>query len=102
MFLTQTDHITCIHEPFCDAYHFGPERLSERFEDEQARIESGYIESTYKTVLDNIQKAHVAVSYAQPRGSPIANSPLGLCGSTHRAENGRRGNAHLSRTWRRV
>jgi hypothetical protein len=63
MFLTQTDRITCIHEPFCDAYHFGPERLSERFEDERVRIESGFSQSTYKIVLDNIQKAHVEVSH---------------------------------------
>lgn len=58
MFLTQVDRITCIHEPFCDAYHFGPERLSERFEDEKARVESGYSLSTYQTVLDNIQAVH--------------------------------------------
>jgi hypothetical protein len=62
MFFTQADQIICVHEPFCDAYHFGPERLSERFEDEKVRVESGYSQSTYQTVLDNIQAAHTAVS----------------------------------------
>jgi len=61
MFLTQKNEITCIHEPFCDAYHFGPERLSERFQDEKVRLESGLSDITYKMVLDNIENARVEV-----------------------------------------
>ncbi|KAI0130310.1 hypothetical protein BJ170DRAFT_619630 [Xylariales sp. AK1849] len=82
MFLNQVNQITCIHEPFCDAYHFGPERLSERFEDENARIESGYSQSTYQTVLDNIDAAHtaekrtfikdMAKSLMPPLGKPVS------------------------------
>ncbi|KAK8033732.1 hypothetical protein PG991_003130 [Apiospora marii] len=83
MFLTQADQIECIHEPFCDAYHFGPERLSERFEDEGVRAESGYSQSTYQTVLDNIQAAStqgkrtfikdMAKSLMPPLGKPVAD-----------------------------
>jgi hypothetical protein len=61
MFLNQPNQISCVHEPFCDAYHFGPERLSERFEDAKVREESGYSQSTYLTVLNNIQDAQEEV-----------------------------------------
>jgi hypothetical protein len=61
MFLTQHNEINCIHEPFCDAYHYGPERLSERFNDEKVRKESKFSQTTYRMVLDNIQKAHIEV-----------------------------------------
>ncbi|KAK6839260.1 hypothetical protein PG987_005126 [Apiospora arundinis] len=83
MFLTQADKIECIHEPFCDAYHFGPERLSERFEDENVRAASGYSQSTYQTVLDNIEAAStqgkrtfikdMAKSLIPPLGKPVAD-----------------------------
>lgn len=55
--MTRRDTIQCIHEPFGDAFYYGPERLSERFaQDEQARLDSGFSESTYKTVLDRIER----------------------------------------------
>lgn len=55
MFLTRPDDFACIHEPFCDAYHFGPERLSERYTEEQVLQEaSSYENSTYGAVLENI------------------------------------------------
>ncbi|KAJ5126635.1 hypothetical protein N7448_007414 [Penicillium atrosanguineum] len=57
VFMTQRATIQCIHEPFGDAFYYGPERLSERFEDdEQARVESGFSQSTYLTVLERIQR----------------------------------------------
>lgn len=47
--------LKCIHEPFGDAFYYGPERLSSRFEnDEIGRIESGFSKSTFQTVLDRI------------------------------------------------
>jgi hypothetical protein len=50
--MTRTDILSCVHEPFGDAFYFGPERLSTRYEnDEEAREESGFAESTYKTVV---------------------------------------------------
>jgi hypothetical protein len=48
-------NLTCIHEPFGDAFYFGPERLGTRYEnDEKARQESGFADSTYQTILDRI------------------------------------------------
>lgn len=57
VFMTQRSTIQCIHEPFGDAFYYGPERLSDRFEDdEQARLDSGFSESTYLTVLERIER----------------------------------------------
>jgi hypothetical protein len=53
--MTRRDTLQCVHEPFGDAYYFGPERLHERYEDnEEARKASGYADSTYKTIFDRI------------------------------------------------
>ena len=55
--MTRRDILTCIHEPLGDAFYFGPERLSTRYEnDEQAREESGFAASTYKHIFDRIEK----------------------------------------------
>ncbi|OJJ63880.1 hypothetical protein ASPSYDRAFT_273264 [Aspergillus sydowii CBS 593.65] len=57
VFMTQRDTIQCIHEPFGDAFYYGPERLSDRYEaDEQGRLESGFSDSTYRTILDRIER----------------------------------------------
>ncbi|KAH0356325.1 NAD(P)-binding protein, partial [Aureobasidium melanogenum] len=57
VFMTQRDTLQCVHEPFGDAFYFGPERLSVRYEqDQKARAESGFENSTYKTIFDNIMK----------------------------------------------
>ncbi|KAL4809205.1 P-loop containing nucleoside triphosphate hydrolase protein [Aspergillus unguis] len=57
VFMTQRDTIQCIHEPFGDAFYYGPERLSNRYEaDEQGRIDSGFSQSTYKTILERIER----------------------------------------------
>lgn len=54
--MTRKDSLQCIHEPFGDAFYFGPERLSSRYEhDEKARLASGFSTSTYKTVFDRIE-----------------------------------------------
>lgn len=56
-FMTRRDILTCVHEPFGDAFYFGPERLSDRYEaDEQERLDSGFHETTYKDVLDRIDR----------------------------------------------
>jgi len=55
--MTRQDILKCIHEPFGDAFYFGPERLSARYEnDEKAREESGFADSTFKTVFDRIER----------------------------------------------
>ncbi|KAL2181256.1 P-loop containing nucleoside triphosphate hydrolase protein [Thermothelomyces heterothallicus CBS 202.75] len=55
VFMTRRDILNCVHEPFGDAYYFGPERLGERYEhDEEARRKSGFANTTYKDVTDNL------------------------------------------------
>ncbi|KAL1963660.1 hypothetical protein VTN77DRAFT_7981 [Rasamsonia byssochlamydoides] len=57
VFMTRRDTLQCIHEPFGDAFYYGPERLSERYEqDEQARVASGFSRSTFKTIFDRIER----------------------------------------------
>ncbi|CAN8096583.1 unnamed protein product [Discula destructiva] len=56
VFMTRRDILQTAHEPFGDAFYYGPERLSKRFEnDEDARIKSGFAESTYRTVMDRLE-----------------------------------------------
>ncbi|KIW85046.1 hypothetical protein Z517_00434 [Fonsecaea pedrosoi CBS 271.37] len=55
VFMTRKD-LTCVHEPFGDAFYYGPERMSVRYEnDEDARNASGYRDSTYKTIFDRLE-----------------------------------------------
>ena len=55
--MTRKDMV-CIHEPFGDAFYYGPERLSPRFEnDEATRISSGFGDVTYNDVLLRMQNA---------------------------------------------
>ncbi|OAL56223.1 hypothetical protein IQ07DRAFT_1090 [Pyrenochaeta sp. DS3sAY3a] len=57
VFMTRHKTLQCVHEPFGDAYYFGPERLAERYEDdEEARKASGHSESTYRTIFDHIAR----------------------------------------------
>ncbi|RMZ78419.1 hypothetical protein DV738_g3930, partial [Chaetothyriales sp. CBS 135597] len=54
VFMTRKD-LTCVHEPFGDAFYYGPERLSSRFEsDELTRTQSGFDQTTYKTVCEHL------------------------------------------------
>jgi len=55
--MTRRDILTCIHEPFGEAFYFGPERMSTRYEnDEKAREESGFANSTFKTIFERIER----------------------------------------------
>jgi hypothetical protein len=55
--MTRRDILTCIHEPFGDAFYFGPERLSSRYEnDEEAREQTGFAKSTFKTIFERIER----------------------------------------------
>ncbi|KAF2216167.1 hypothetical protein CERZMDRAFT_55902 [Cercospora zeae-maydis SCOH1-5] len=57
VFMTRRNSIQTIHEPFGDAFYYGPERMGTRFEnDEEARQQSGFAESTFKTILDRIER----------------------------------------------
>lgn len=57
--MTRRDTIQCVHEPFGDAFYYGPERLGSRYmgdEHAQTRRESGFGDSTYNTVLERIER----------------------------------------------
>ena len=60
--MTRRNSLATIHEPFGDAFYYGPERMGSRFEDdEQARKESGFANSTFKTILERIENEAVEV-----------------------------------------
>lgn len=60
--MTRANDIVCVHEPFSDAYHWGPEKLTERYDDvEKLRVEKGYEDYTYHTALQIINDAKVQV-----------------------------------------
>lgn len=84
--MTRHKTIQCVHEPFGDAYYFGPERLAERYEnDPEARKESGYSESTYRTIFDHIARENsegkrafikdMAQYWVPPNGQPATVAP---------------------------
>ncbi|KAJ4421420.1 hypothetical protein N0V85_000181 [Neurospora sp. IMI 360204] len=55
--MTRPDALNCVHEPFGDAFYYGPERMSTRYDhDEAAREKSGYSEVRYGDVMDRILK----------------------------------------------
>lgn len=55
--MTRKDTLTCVHEPFGDAFYFGPERLSDRYEHDVAEREaSGFANSTFKTIFERIER----------------------------------------------
>ena len=55
--MTRRNSLQTIHEPFGDAYYFGPERMGPRFEDdEKTREESGFANSTFRSILDRIEQ----------------------------------------------
>ncbi|KAF2160939.1 hypothetical protein M409DRAFT_37642 [Zasmidium cellare ATCC 36951] len=57
VFMTRRQSLQTIHEPFGDAYYYGPERMGSRFEaDEKARAESGFSDSTFRTIMDRIEQ----------------------------------------------
>lgn len=60
--MTRRDSLQCVHEPFGDAFYFGPERLSARYEnDEETRLASGFSTSTYKSIFDRIERESAQV-----------------------------------------
>ena len=56
--MTQRDALNCVHEPFGDAFYFGPERLGERYmNDEKRRMASGFSDLTFQAVFDGLDNA---------------------------------------------
>ncbi|KAI1330508.1 hypothetical protein F5Y16DRAFT_19357 [Xylariaceae sp. FL0255] len=57
VFMTRRDILNCAHEPFGDAFYYGPERLGERFDgDEAMRLSSGFSKTTYQNVLERLAR----------------------------------------------
>lgn len=57
VFMTRQDILQCAHEPFGDAFYYGPERLGERYADDEAgRLSSGFSKTTYQDVLDRLSR----------------------------------------------
>lgn len=60
--MTRREDLQCVHEPFGDAFYYGPERMGTRWmNDEKTRDESGFIDSKYKTILDRIDQENSEV-----------------------------------------
>jgi hypothetical protein len=84
--MTRPDTIRCVHEPFGDAFYFGPERLGDRFgRDEPARIASGFSESTFATVFGRLEREASEVepflsrpATHPPPPNPASNAPLSM------------------------
>lgn len=54
--MTRPDTIQCIHEPFGDAFYFGPEKISPAFADDPERCrQSGHTDSTYASIMSSIE-----------------------------------------------
>lgn len=55
--MTRQNTLQCAHEPFGDAFYYGPERLGERYEnDEKGRLSSGFSKTKYQDVLDRLER----------------------------------------------
>ena len=79
--MTLRDSVQCIHEPFGDAFYFGPERLSNRYEkDERAREESGFGDSTYRTIFESINRMNNEVGLPPCDVDVSQNLPLMTAG----------------------
>ena len=53
--MTQSHLLACVHKPFAPPFYMGPERLSDRHENnEKQRISSGMSARTYKSVIDDL------------------------------------------------
>lgn len=74
--MTRRDILECAHEPFGDAFYFGPERLSSRYDDDEAaRVSSGFSDVTYKDVLDGLKSCVPEVRRC-PAGASKIREPL--------------------------
>lgn len=109
VFMTRRDILTCVHEPFGDAFYFGPERLSSRYEnDGEAREQSGFGDSTFKTIFERIEREgkegkrlfikDITHYLVPPKGKPATIAPslgrksakkgVGTSGEVNGATNG--------------
>ena len=55
--MTRRDTIQCEHEPLGEPFYYGPERMSERFMDDEAyRVKTGYADTTYQDIMSGLLK----------------------------------------------
>jgi hypothetical protein len=58
VFMTCKDTLSCVHEPFGDAWYFGPERLNPRYSDEvdssKERDSKGFSNATYRDTFESL------------------------------------------------
>jgi hypothetical protein len=84
--MTRRDTLESVHEPFGDAFYFGPEFLSDRFRDDAAAREgSGSSTKTYKDILNEVMDAgkegkrifikDMAYYLMSPDGKPTTVAP---------------------------
>lgn len=67
--MTRRDEIASQHEPFGDAFYFGPECMSPRFKDDPARrAASGVSDATYKSTLDGFEEVSKQVRFFPSAG----------------------------------
>lgn len=60
--MARRDILECGHEPFGDAFYFGPEFLSDRFRDDaDYRKNTEYCNTTFKDVLESLADAEKEV-----------------------------------------
>lgn len=65
--MARRDILESVHEPFGDAFYYGPEILSDRFRNDTAtREQSGFSQKTYKDVLNEVMDAGKDVSITSP------------------------------------
>ena len=77
--MTRRETLQCVHEPFGDAFYYGPERLSARYEgNEQERIDSGFQNLTYQTVLDRLEREGAEVWSILLNPLPLSSQPFSL------------------------
>ncbi|OIW33822.1 hypothetical protein CONLIGDRAFT_195958 [Coniochaeta ligniaria NRRL 30616] len=113
VFMTRRDILTCVHEPFGEAFYYGPERLSTRFEnDPETREKSGCANETYKDVVDRLLALEqdtgkrtfikdiiyyiVPHDDGQPRIAPSLAEDANIKGSAKPGTNGTNGGPHVN------
>ena len=100
--MARRDILECVHEPFGDAFYFGPEFLSDRFRDNHDyRKSTQYCNTTYKDVLDSLEKAQKEVrnSLRLQQFSFVNRQERAIHTPTRHVLTRSRANASSSKTW---
>ena|SRR5450432_3230603 len=78
LFVSRANDVTCIHEPFTEGpYHWGPERMGERFANNEEHIAHRKrrglgADSSYKMVMEKIRAQHTLVSLCSRIKIPVS------------------------------